>query len=440
LRKSIHLSFTYYSLTKMPKYFELDQQITTKDHGEIVLYKRSDHKTPKWQVRIKIDGDKAYTRKSTKTTDIDKAKGFAKELYESLANKFQLTGSTKTKAFKNVVDEWLDLQHQQHKNPATIQEFKDRLYNYPVRLWGNQSIDTLQQADLSHFIDWRKTQGRTKKAPANTTIKKDLVPLRQVFEYAYGKKYINQRLKFPIIKIKHNRRSAFTDTEWMRIIKKLPEWVDKSAGHRRHYRDRFYLKQYFLIMGYSGIRPGSESRSLKWSSLAKEHLYPHKDKKVTIQVRKGKRGPRKLTPDVKVEGYLLELKVFRTAELALKKMILSEDEPIFCHENGRAIRSFKKGFTAFLEHYSLLKDYDGSVRSPYSLRHTYATRMISQGVNHWDLAKNMGTSVDQLEKYYVHDNLALYGGRIAEYVMPKRPKSNLPPISSAAKNKPLTSK
>ena len=43
---------------------------------------------------------------------------------------------------------------------------------------------------------------------------------------------------------------------------------------------------------------------------------------------------------------------------------------------------------------------DGKKRVPYSLRHTYATMRISEGVSVFQLAANMGTSVEMLENFY----------------------------------------
>lgn len=37
---------------------------------------------------------------------------------------------------------------------------------------------------------------------------------------------------------------------------------------------------------------------------------------------------------------------------------------------------------------------------PYSLRHTYATMRISEGVNIFQLAANMGTSVEMIDDFY----------------------------------------
>jgi hypothetical protein len=180
--------------------FELNQVKIKKDHGEITLYQRKDHSDPCWQTRIKIRHHTGYVKRSTKTRNLDEGKQFATSLYESLVRKFDQTGSIKTKSFKAVVDEWLDLLPKQNKSPKTIQGFRDRLYKYPVDHWKDRAIDELQHADLIDFTEWRKTKGKNNLPPANTTIRRDIVPLRQVFKYAFSKKYINYKLEFDPIK------------------------------------------------------------------------------------------------------------------------------------------------------------------------------------------------------------------------------------------------
>jgi hypothetical protein len=43
---------------------------------------------------------------------------------------------------------------------------------------------------------------------------------------------------------------------------------------------------------------------------------------------------------------------------------------------------------------------DGKKRVPYSLRHTYATMRLAEGVSVFQLAANLGTSVEMLEEFY----------------------------------------
>jgi integrase len=102
----------------------------------------------------------------------------------------------------------------------------------------------------------------------------------------------------------------------------------------------------------------------------------------------------------------LEVKSYFKAILDLRKEELGKhpdpDSLVFCHKDGTEIRSFKKSFAALLRGAKVEKDGFGQPRTVYSLRHTYATFRLHQGVNHYALARNMGTSVAMLEQYYGH--------------------------------------
>jgi site-specific recombinase XerD len=119
------------------------------------------------------------------------------------------------------------------------------------------------------------------------------------------------------------------------------------------------------------------------------------EKRLIFTVR-GKTGEREVVCNQRVEGYIERLQNFRTDEV--KKLNLNE--PVFCHPDGRPIGSFKKGFQQVLDEAGVLYGSDGKRRVPYSLRHTYATMRISEGVSVFQLAANMGTSVEMIENFY----------------------------------------
>ena len=118
-------------------------------------------------------------------------------------------------------------------------------------------------------------------------------------------------------------------------------------------------------------------------------------KRLIFTVR-GKTGEREVVCNETVERYVEQLRSFRSEEAKT----LNLEEPIFCHPNGRPIGSFKKGFEQVLNEAEVLRGSDGKKRVPYSLRHTYATMRISEGVSVFQLAANMGTSVEMIESFY----------------------------------------
>jgi len=77
-----------------------------------------------------------------------------------------------------------------------------------------------------------------------------------------------------------------------------------------------------------------------------------------------------------------------------------DQEFVFCHVSGDPVGSYKGGFQRVLGEAGVLFGSDGKKRVPYSLRHTYATMRLAEGVNPFQLAANMGTSVEMLEDFY----------------------------------------
>jgi site-specific recombinase XerD len=61
-----------------------------------------------------------------------------------------------------------------------------------------------------------------------------------------------------------------------------------------------------------------------------------------------------------------------------------------------------KAFRILLTSLDLYEDLGGRSRSLYSLRHTYATNAILNGVDFETLSVQMGAGVGMLEKHYSH--------------------------------------
>ena len=80
----------------------------------------------------------------------------------------------------------------------------------------------------------------------------------------------------------------------------------------------------------------------------------------------------------------------------------SGDDYVFASPEGKPIGSFKKSFASLLKSAKVEKDSHGNHRTIYSLRHTYATFRLQEGVHQFILARNMGTSTAMLEKHYGH--------------------------------------
>jgi integrase len=149
-----------------------------------------------------------------------------------------------------------------------------------------------------------------------------------------------------------------------------------------------------LILANSGLRTG-EARRLTWRDVSSTKTLTG-ERRLVFTVR-GKTGQREVFCNAGVETWVAELEIYRRSEVDGP---VSPSETIFCHREGSPIGSFKKSFQQALKRAGVLFASDGKKRTPYSLRHTYATMRLSEGVSVFQLAANIGTSVEMLETFY----------------------------------------
>ena len=90
------------------------------------------------------------------------------------------------------------------------------------------------------------------------------------------------------------------------------------------------------------------------------------------------------------------------------------DEVLFCHKDGAPIQSMKTGFNALLKFAGVPVERNGGSRTLYSLRHFYATMRLSNDTSPFLLAKQMGTSVEMLEKFYGQTVSSALAARISK--------------------------
>jgi site-specific recombinase XerD len=265
-----------------------------------------------------------------------------------------------------------------------------RVEIWALQYFADTTIDKVTEAKLADYVDWRLSQPRR---PAIVTLKNERRAIRQLLRFAKRRGYISEVPEFTIKSGKINARPDIPEAEWQRLTRFLPGYVDRAQDKRRQ-RERFYLVLYILIMGNTGIRIG-EARRLKWRDVSTTRTLTDEVRAI-LSVR-GKTGEREVVCNRGVERCLDELRSFRTEELGHTP---SDQEHVFCHVSGTPVGSYKGGFQRVLKEAGVLFASNGKKRVPYSLRHTYATMRLAEGVSIFQLAANMGTSVEMLEDFY----------------------------------------
>lgn len=167
---------------------------------------------------------------------------------------------------------------------------------------------------------------------------------------------------------------------------------------------RLVLRDYALILANTGMRPGRESLKLKWCHLRKLALPGTSDTGLEFSVD-GKTGKRSLIAkdtDGVVSACLRRLASRDPTLTSLSDSELFKQDAYVFQYKGKAVKTGRMAdnFTECLALYGLTKNPQGEERTLYSLRHSYATFQILNGVDMATLAVQMGTSIAMLERHY----------------------------------------
>ncbi|WP_426037937.1 tyrosine-type recombinase/integrase [Brevundimonas sp. DC300-4] len=367
-------------------------RIDVRGDGRVILYKRPGLKNPKWQARIRVPNAAGYKIVTTKTANDREAERFALDLYESLYMHVKAGGSVQSKTFKQVFEEW-------KKHVTTMGTSRggswdatiDRVEIYAVKFFGAYRIEQIGASEFSQFWAWRKSNF-SKKQPSNGTLRRERTSLMPVFKYALMRGYISKLPETAPPKATSDRRPTFTLDEWRTIIKAGRAWV-REGKKKSTWRDRFVSQQVFFILANTGMRVG-ELRGLRWGDL--RTVKTDKAAHLVAYVR-GKTGKREVVFQGGADIYVKRLFDLRKEELGQDPV---PSNFVVCHKDGTAIGTMMRSFQSLLSHAGIPAEKDGGTRTVYSLRHFYATQRLSHDTSPFLLAKQMGTSVEMLEKFY----------------------------------------
>jgi integrase len=427
--------------TRQPK-TDLDSR-TFKD-GAIYLYRRADYKKPTWFCRIKVTGAKGYVHASTKTTDEHAAYKFADDLFLRSLAKVHSGQDIQSKRVAIALREFIGFIEKNEK-PSQSRVIKLSVVNGWDGFFGNKRLKEITTATLVEMNQWisdksidrqiqhnndqqqkyeklqrleafrpsrNRKNARTIKPPAPNpvkplspnTIKRITNYQRQFFNWCVERAYLDIAPKFPKVRAIENRRPHFDDADWGKLVRHLREFI--KHDNPSVVRDRKMLRDYVLIVSNTGLRVG-EARNLKWRDLREiPKAESNEAPDIALSV-KGKTGVREVVATKsEVKTYFKRLLELRSEELqgdeSTKKTKPDGNDYVFCNRDGTPVGSFKKSFESLLKAAGVETDSHGNKRTIYSLRHTYATFRLQEGVHQFILAKNMGTSIAMLEKHYGH--------------------------------------
>ncbi|MEJ0027709.1 MAG: site-specific integrase [Rhizomicrobium sp.] len=225
-----------------------------------------------------------------------------------------------------------------------------------------------------------------------------------VMAYAQRKRYVSAEKRFEgRLNLKKLRRDEFTLEEYRRLHTKARDWIKEATDARsKWYREVAY--NFMLVMCNTGMRP-PEARNLRWRDVT--HAKDREGRELVVLYVTGKGKSRKLVAPASVGDYLDRIRKLSRAT--------GPADPVFSTHNGKSDKSLYKRLIDMMLNFAELRDGpQGIPRSTYCFRHTYATLRLSEGVDVYFLAEQMGTSVKMIEEHYGHVNTIKHADRVLQ--------------------------
>jgi len=396
------------------------------EDGKVVLFCRNGI----FQARF-YKGDRQYIYKSLKTRKVDEARKLAlKYLYE-MEFKQREGLPLQQKSFSDVIDEYIALRQSQYQkgldvktNTSSQQQTSIHMLRQIKRVskfWkeycGNTGVNNIDNAVLQDYVGWRKNYyykideekrpRNYKLNPADKTIEWETTLAKTLLKYAYERGY-RGTTQLPTYRFKAEKaivRPTFTAEEYWKLIVGMRKSIRESKNAEWKYTKEL-LRDYVLILARSGMRVGEAN------NLQDKDIVEFRDeigRRNFMFAVKGKTGKRTVIPRTSVVKYVERVRARNAERISAglsrkvrspKRKNIEEGDWFFSMYDGNKVITLIDQFNELLKAAGITHNRYGEKYTLYSLRHFYAVRMISRSVPIFDIARNMGTSVQIIEKYY----------------------------------------
>ena len=382
--------------------------------GEVVLYKRGD--STKWQARYKLK-DLKWHRVATKHANIQYAAEVACEAYDRARFLFDEKIPVSSKRFDvaaNIAIEEMRKQLSAGVGKSVYNDYITAINKYLIPYFGKYNINSIGYEELQAFGAYREKQMGRK--PVASTVTTHISAMNRVYDIAIERGWIAHQ-QVPKIKntgAKGTAREAFSRSEYASLTSYMPKWCERGLTDTSK-QMRYLLRDYILVLANTGMRHGTEALGLKWNDLA--YVTKNNEKYLQLTVT-GKRGRRTLIARHNTEIYLERIakRQPHLAKYSLDTIIRRKvNERVFKTADGKESKYLASTFKQLMKDCGLDADRDTKLkRTLYSFRHSYAHEaLLSDRMDVYTLAKQMGTSVKMIELHYGHLNPTLKADVIA---------------------------
>ena len=375
-----------------------------------------------YMVKIRSPKLKKYIHLSTKETTLNKATKIAHEYYEDFLKDNLSYKLNSNQTFEYWSKELLKIQDKKvamnEYARRTNNDEKNRLQSSRTGLcayFENYDLSRMSKAELNKYFEWRAERA---SEISYTSQNKFINLVNKIVKLAYESNAIANHITISQHSSKEkigDARSEFKyskeNNEYSKVLKAVRTAIKNKQIVRGVMIDyELYALVMFLVHGFVRCTT-SEVFNIRYKDIS-EHTGKNrqgkKGKYLQIVVPNGKTGRRTVNSLVETNQQSLvdvyeKLKKFnkgyKDTDYIFK--MYQEDGSVYTRSHVRMI--FARQFVQVLKDANLYKDDNGRTRSLYSLRHTSLQMRIDKDANLRALAKNAGTSIQMIEKYYAKD-------------------------------------
>lgn len=363
-----------------------------------------------YQLRMWIEKEQKYVRKSLKTKDLEVAKQKAEQkVLETLgviASGKKVFGIT----VEELINQFLEQKRKDAKNgyitQSRISVLRSYLKYFALFLRSNRMVGSLDSQSCYDYAEWRRHINSTVKV---VTIKAEQTTMNAIIKFAYRKKYSDFDA-FEFRKMGKNsnetgRRDTFTDDEYNEIIGFLRSWTAKKNNKNETQRHmKMLVRDLFFSASNTMLRIG-ELLQLRWRDIEGYEKtvdeIGHNITLVRIRVRAETSKVRKERL-ITVRGGDFFRRIYSSSSFRGK------DDLVFCDTSGDNKVKMK---TLYFYWKEIMEGVGLDCKKRnitwYSCRHFGITCRLKAGASVYDIAQIAGTSVAQIEAHYGHFNQSM---------------------------------
>lgn len=400
----------------------------------LYIYQRADVKNPnRFYYSFKLIGVKRQFR-SLGEVSLDQAKKIARREFAKAEDALQLHGAAAVAGRNTIRDasDWFNANAHSLLSETRYSQIRQHWRIHLYKFFGGKTeINQLLQKRMADYVEYRRRVVKGKKLQAAaSTLKLEIASAEQLIRMAKDHANIGEdvgklsiRIARKKLRTTKSRSTTFTNEEVLHIqeffdedAKKLKSAIGKTSHASRTASKRLVLFEqlrFFTALAFATGARVNELRQVRHKDFKEnfEILFIRKSK-----TTKGSNRNATIANDIWNirDAYDYYLNVSKTTKS--NSLVFAKEEGNLQEQVESLLPNIGIPFGSFLKDHRILyeKTHGKRRRNYFATRHYFITRMISDGVDVFQVAYITGTSVEQIQKTYFESTPELTAKTIKE--------------------------